>query len=85
MALGIPCISTDCRPGGARYIIDNGKDGFIVPLGDKESLANTIKAILESKTLQKQFSKKARIKTSQFAPTSIYTNWENYFYRVKRN
>ena len=30
MLIGIPCISTDCSPGGARMIIDNGINGLIV-------------------------------------------------------
>ena len=39
MALGLPCVSTDCRPGGARTLIEDGKNGFIVPVRDVEALA----------------------------------------------
>ena len=31
MALGIPSISTDCSPGGARDLIVEGKNGWITP------------------------------------------------------
>ncbi len=33
VAIGIPVISTDCRPGGARPLI-NGKNGLLVPVGN---------------------------------------------------
>lgn len=28
MAMGVPCISTDCGGGGARALIDNGKMAY---------------------------------------------------------
>jgi glycosyltransferase involved in cell wall biosynthesis len=34
-------ISTDC-PGGAKEILDNGKYGDLVPVGDPKTLANAI-------------------------------------------
>lgn len=39
MAVGTPCVSTDCAPGGAAELIENGKNGLIVPVGDTEALA----------------------------------------------
>ena len=42
--MGVPCISTDCGGGGARELIDNGKNGILVPCRDKESL---VKAMLQ--------------------------------------
>lgn len=35
MCMGIPCISTDCSPGGARQLLSDDR-GLIVPCGDKE-------------------------------------------------
>ncbi len=41
MSIGLPVVSTDCRPGGARLLLaeNNGK---IVPCGDFEALADAI-------------------------------------------
>lgn len=41
LALGVPVISTDC-PGGSREILDNGRFGELVPVGDAEALADAI-------------------------------------------
>lgn len=44
MAFGIPVVSTDC-PGGSGEILENGKYGKLVKVGDVEELA---KAIMET-------------------------------------
>ena len=48
MALGVPCVSTDCRPGGARMLIDNGRSGFITGLFDREELVDKMSYIVEN-------------------------------------
>ncbi|MBO5952775.1 MAG: glycosyltransferase [Oscillospiraceae bacterium] len=42
MAVGTPAVSTDCAPGGAAALIENGKNGLIVPVGDAKSLAESL-------------------------------------------
>jgi glycosyltransferase involved in cell wall biosynthesis len=44
LACGCPVVATDCR-SGPREILDNGRYGHLVPVGDHEALA---KAILET-------------------------------------
>ena len=41
MAIGLPCISTDCKTG-PKDLIDDGKNGYLVPCGDAKSLADKI-------------------------------------------
>lgn len=38
MAIGVPCVSTDCSPGGARMLIENGENGILIPCGDVAAL-----------------------------------------------
>lgn len=39
LAVGTPAVSTDCAPGGAAELIQNGKNGLIVPVKDADALA----------------------------------------------
>lgn len=45
MAVGTPVVSTDCQSGPAE-ILDNGKYGSLVPVGDSDALANAILSVL---------------------------------------
>ena len=47
MCMGIPCISTDCSPGGARELLRNDR-GVVVPCGNKEELAKAINTFIEN-------------------------------------
>lgn len=83
MALGIPSISTDCRPGGAREIIDDGVDGIITPIGDKEELAGAIVSIINNADKAVTFSDNGIIKMKEFRPQHIYSLWEHALIYVK--
>jgi len=47
MALGTPCVATDC-PGGPREVLAGGKLGWLVPVGDMKGLANAILEALDN-------------------------------------
>jgi len=62
MAIGLPCISTDCKTG-PRDLIDDGKNGYLVPCGDIKALAQKIELVFsmsedENRTLGQQARKK---------------------------
>ncbi len=48
MALGVPVISTDC-PSGPREILEGGKYGELVPVGDHKAMADAIAKVLRDK------------------------------------
>lgn len=56
MASGCPVVSTDC-PSGPREILDHGRYGALVPVGDDESMATEIERVLDhppARTLLKE-------------------------------
>ncbi len=49
LALGIPVIATDCRSGPGE-ILDEGRYGTLVPVGDPDRLAQALRALLRGET-----------------------------------
>ncbi|NTQ65431.1 glycosyltransferase family 4 protein [Enterococcus faecium] len=75
MALGIPCISTDCPVGGPRYLIKDNVNGCLVPVGDKERLANAILSLLSDKEKSSQMGRLASKIVDDLSPEKIYSRW----------
>lgn len=61
LGCGTPVVSTNC-PGGVSEILDNGKYGSLVPVGDEESLSNAIFDVLEKPHFD---SRNERLKRAQ--------------------
>ena len=53
MAIGLPCVSTDCSPGGARELIEDGVNGLITPCGDANKLSDAMRMLLSNKAYAK--------------------------------
>lgn len=47
IALGTPCVSTDC-PSGARDILDGGRLGPLVPVDEPQALADAMSSVLQA-------------------------------------
>lgn len=60
MALGMPVVSTDCSPGGAAFLIENGKNGLIVPCGNVVAVADALIRVLEDDKLSVAMGHEAR-------------------------
>lgn len=82
MALGLPCISTDCRPGGARTLIENGISGCIVPIGDSNALAEKMKYLLSHPKEAEQMGKKARHLQDAHNDTAIFNKWDSFLKQI---
>lgn len=78
MALGLPCVSTDCGGGGARFLIQDGENGLLVPQKDGDALANAMEKILSDNTFSSALGEKARKLQETLAPEKIYGQWEQF-------
>lgn len=66
MAIGVPCISTDCKTG-PKDLIDDSENGYLVPCGDPEALAEKIKQVFSlSDEEQQRLGMNARKKVGEF-------------------
>lgn len=59
MAIGLPTICTDCPCGGARMVIKNGENGFLIPVRDKYALYETMCKIADDNVLAERLSTEA--------------------------
>lgn len=59
LAMGVPAVSSDCPVGGPRDMIQNGKNGFLVPCGDVKEFSNRIIELLQDSVLREKFSENA--------------------------
>jgi len=78
MALGVPCVSTDCRPGGARTLIDDGVNGRIVPLRNLDALVSCMKEVLLKPELSEVMGNEARNIAETHTEKEIFNKWEHY-------
>ena len=85
MAVGLPCISTDCPCGGPRAIIHNLENGVLVRVGDKDEMASSILKIIEDKGLQQRISENAKLfANNEFNSKKIVQKWEEYILKIAR-
>lgn len=59
MGMGLPCICTDCPPGGARLFINDGVNGFLTPVGDVGSLVRKMDELASDTNLADAMSREA--------------------------
>jgi L-malate glycosyltransferase len=78
MACGVPCIGTQI--GGMPEIIENGKNGYLVELGDAEQAAERALEVLTNEGLHQQL-KKGALETveNRFHSTSILKQYETIY------
>lgn len=84
MAVGLPCVSTDHTPGGARLLIQDHVNGLLASIGDAEALAKAMCEFADNPELAEMCGKNARDVVNRFEPSRIIDMWENYINKVCR-
>lgn len=82
MAAGVACVATDCPCGGPKALIQDGINGFLVPVGDTVCMAEKISTLLADENLRKQMSSKAHKSAEDFSSMVILEIWEKYILKV---
>lgn len=82
MALGVPCISTDCRPGGARTLIEDGNNGCIVAPRDIEALSTRMIYLLQNNDMLRKLSDNGRKIANDHTPEIIFGQWEQFLFGI---
>lgn len=82
MALGVPCISTDCPCGGPRELM---KKETLCRVNDKEMLKDLILKYANDKQKLKELSLYNKNKSIKFKNDIITKEWKNYIDQIMKN
>lgn len=82
LAVGVPCISTDCPCGGPKMLIKNGRNGFLVPVGNAKVMADAMERMLGDSELRKNLGVVAKESAERFKSEVIFKEWEEYLEMV---
>ncbi|MGV0947257.1 glycosyltransferase family 4 protein [Empedobacter falsenii] len=73
-ACGLPIVSYNCPTGPKDLIWEN--DGFLIALGDKTSMIQSLERLMNDVDLRKSMGLNARHNVQKFSPKSILDSWE---------
>ncbi len=79
MAVGLPCISTDCPCGGPRELVESKENGILVPVGDADAMATAINELIENPELAERIGKIAQQIRNRLDCDLIGSKWIDYF------
>ena len=84
MALKLPVVATDCPCGGPATIIQDKKNGMLVPIKQPQKLADAICYMIEHPQEAEQMAIEAG-KLGEIANAqAVYTQWKSYIDRMCR-
>lgn len=75
LAMGIPTICTDCPAYGGRLFIEDGKSGFLIPVGDEQVLLERMMILAEDDELSLAFSKQSQMIKERLSEDLIVEQW----------
>ncbi|MER5396832.1 glycosyltransferase family 4 protein [Streptomyces sp. NPDC002599] len=78
MSCGLPVVSTDC-PHGPGEIIEDGVDGRLVPVGDRDALGEALRELVRDDEWRLRAGRAARKNARRFAPGPVVTQAERLF------
>jgi GalNAc-alpha-(1->4)-GalNAc-alpha-(1->3)-diNAcBac-PP-undecaprenol alpha-1,4-N-acetyl-D-galactosaminyltransferase len=77
MAIGLPCICTDCPPGGAKMFIRDGENGFLTSVRDISGLFKIMDRLAGDGTIADKISQEAVKVKELLNKDKICRLWEN--------
>lgn len=78
MALGLPCISTDCPVGGPKYLIQDGVNGLLIERNNPKQLEIAINKMLSNNEYANELGCNAKKISQDLNSDKIYSKWESY-------
>lgn len=83
-ACGLPIITFDC-PSAPAELVEHGKNGYVVPLGDVKSLSEKICKLIENENLRKEMGKQSKKLSERFHIDVIKEQWNRLYQQIVYN
>lgn len=82
LAVGVPSVSTDCPCGGPKMLIEQEKNGLLVPVGNEQALVEAIDKLLANTTYAETLGSVAKERAKRYMPDKIFGEWKAYVEQV---
>lgn len=82
MACGTAVVSTDCPSGGPKYLLKESNAGILVSCDNADEMAEAI-SIMMSEEKNKFYRDRAREKSIDFLPETVFDKWEKFLFEKK--
>ena len=82
MAMGMPCVATDCPCGGPRTVMTDGKNGLLVPIKDPDAMAEGLLKLIENPELAKSLGEEAAKIEEKTNAEAVFVQWRDYLDKV---
>ena len=84
MALGIPCIATDCPCGGVRDLIVHRENGFLISNNNLDELKKAIRYVINNPKEASKYGNNAIKICLKYNPKKINNLWKQFIQKIKK-
>ena len=81
MSKGLACVAFDC-PTGPADIVDDGRNGLLVPAEDVEALSQAILKMIEDDELRRRCAEAGRETAAAYSFAETEPRWERFFAEI---
>ena len=75
MSMGLTVIATDCPCGGPAGLIQDGVNGFLIPVGDTGKLKDSLQKILNDLQMMEKIGREASKTSAIYQPEIVNESW----------
>jgi len=81
MSVGVPCVAYACKCGPRDIIVD-GKNGYVIEEGDKETFAHRLVELMKNDELRQEMGRNAKESSRKYSVDNIMGQWLALFSKM---
>lgn len=78
MLMGLTVVATDCPCGGPADLIENGVNGILTPVDDRDKMKDSLQYLLKNLQNADEMGRMASKTAGIYRPEKVYGAWEEY-------